>query len=118
MEDTPLLLPILTKMLETVERMETYQKGQFALLQSQMSTMERQLDTTTIWAARSYTQSLDPEAKNAAIQDAKKQAEELAAQIKAEEDALLMERAKLGIGNGGDAVTEADIRWWRDDDGR
>lgn len=113
-----LLLPILTELVETVKKIESHQKGQFALLQQQMTTVEAQLNTTTIWASRAYTANLDPAARQAALDESKEQAQKLADEIKAEEDALLMERATRGVGNGGDAVTEADIAWWRDDDGR
>ena len=112
---TDLLLPILSKLTEAVERIEATQKAQFALIQQQLGMIEPQLNTMTIWASRSYTANLDPAARSAVLEEAKKVAEELAAQEQAKEDALLAERANRGIGKGGDAVTSDDEAWWRDD---
>lgn len=113
-----LLIPVLNKLVETVERVEKFIDSRFKLLQSQMSMMEQQLNVTTIWASRSYNSNLDPEARATAMEEAKKSAEELAKQMQEEEEALLKERAARGIGDGGDAVTEADIEWFKDDSDR
>ena len=113
-----LLVPILNKLTEGLERLEEFQKKQFGLIQQQMSMMEQQLNVTTIWASRSYTSNLDPEARATALEDAKKSAEEKAKELAAQEESLLAERAARGIGNNGDAVTDEDIAWFRDDSDR
>jgi hypothetical protein len=113
-----LLLPILQKLVETQERIEQHQKAQFALIQEQLRMMEQQLNTTTIWASRAYNSSLDPKAREAAMEESKKLAEEHAKQVAEEEEALLKSRANAGVPDGGNAVTEEDERWWRDDSDR
>lgn len=110
-----LLLPILQKLVETVEEIQKHQKSQFALVQQQLSMIEPQLNTMTIWASRAYTANLDPVARNVAMEEAKKLAEEQQKQMEEEEQAILKARADRGVPDGGNAITPEDIAEWRDD---
>lgn len=108
-----LILPILEKLVEIVERTEKFVKDHNALVQQQLAVIEAQLNTTTLWASRSFNSTLDPAARAAVLQDAKAAADEIAKKFQEEEELMLLARQARGIGNGGDAVTPQDIEWYR-----
>lgn len=102
------LTKLLLELDSRLKRIEEKLQG-FDLIQCQMSTIEHQLDAITALTAKSFNATLDPVAKA----EERRRAEELAKKIADEHEkfmaGLLKDRAAAGIGNDGDAVTEADL---------
>lgn len=110
--EAPTIDPLMLQIVSGIERDLTDIKKRLSsldLLQTQLSVIERQLDSVTVLVSRSFTATLDPAAK----EEARKQAEDMANKFEEEEQgkmqSILNQRAAAGIPNDGDAVTDADL---------
>jgi hypothetical protein len=83
--------------------------GGLELIQTQLSVLERQINTLTILASRTFDAGLPSEAKAAERERAKELAADMAKKWEEQMNSTLKERAARGIPNDGDAVTEQDL---------
>lgn len=87
------------------------QLNSLPLIEQHLTILGHQLDGLSALATRSFGATISPEAKAAAV----KEAERMAKETEEEEAAELKEREGRGIGDGGNAVTDADLKQWEEE---